>query len=253
MFQGPLGSSILKRAIDKGVVQIALTNIRDYARDKHQVTDDYPYGGGSGMVMKPEPVYEAIEAVSGQPAERELRTASVADEERTWVVLMTPQGKVLTQEKVAELAGRKRLMIVCGHYEGFDERIRFAADEEISIGDYVLTGGEIPAMVVIDAVVRLLPGVLGDEESAAQDSFSMGILEWPQYTRPRVFRGMEVPEILLSGDHEKVRLWRRKEALRRTLLRRPDLLERAALTREDEKLLAEIEDELGGSYAGNCQ
>ncbi|MGE5484665.1 MAG: tRNA (guanosine(37)-N1)-methyltransferase TrmD [Ignavibacteriales bacterium] len=231
MFEGPLGASIVGKAIEKGLLDVRITNIRDYAEGKHKVTDDYPYGGGTGMVMKPEPVYAAIDAtVEGAAG-------------RPWIVLMTPQGEVFNQGIAEDLSRKEHLVIVCGHYEGFDERIRFAADQEISIGDYVLTGGEIPALVVVDAVCRLVPGVLGDEMSAEQDSFTQGVLEGPQYTRPREFRGMEVPEVLLSGDHERVRLWRRKEALRRTLVRRRDLLERVELSDEDRRLLAEVEAE----------
>lgn len=234
MFSGPLGVSMLGRAAENGLVQFQITNIRDFAEGKHKITDDYPFGGGTGMVMKPEPVFAAIDAITMDGGER------------PWILLMTPQGEVFNQRMAAELSRKDRLAIVCGHYEGFDERIRTAVDQEISIGDYVLTGGEIPALVLIDAVCRLVPGVLGDELSATDDSFAMGILEGPQYTRPREFRGMEVPDVLISGDHEKVRVWRRKEALRRTLLRRADLLDRVTLSEEDHRLLEEIRAEDGG-------
>lgn len=231
MFEGPLGASILGRALEKGLLSVRVTNIRDYAEGRHKVTDDCPYGGGTGMVMKPEPVYAAIDDAVERSAAR------------PWIVLMTPQGEVFSQAIAWDLARRVHLVFVCGHYEGFDERIRLGVDQEISIGDYVLTGGEIPALVVVDAVCRLVPGVLGDDMSAVQDSFAQGLLEGPQYTRPREFRGMEVPEVLLSGDHEKVRLWRRKEALRRTLIRRRDLLDGMALSDEDRRLLAEVRGE----------
>ncbi|NPV71210.1 MAG: tRNA (guanosine(37)-N1)-methyltransferase TrmD [Firmicutes bacterium] len=232
MFSGPLDASIIKRARDNGLVDVRVTNIREYAPGKHKVTDDYPYGGGSGMVMKPEPVYAALEAVIGN---RDCKP---------WVVLMTPQGEVFNQSVAERLSRLSWFVLVCGHYEGVDERIRYTVDQEISIGDYVLTGGELPALVVIDAVCRLIRGVLGDEESALADSFASGILEGPQYTRPREFRGMRVPDVLLSGDHEKVRRWRRKEALRRTLVRRRDLVRRELLTAEDIELLEEIESEI---------
>ncbi|MCR4398389.1 MAG: tRNA (guanosine(37)-N1)-methyltransferase TrmD [Firmicutes bacterium] len=234
MFFGPLSASILGRAAQAGVLRFEVINIRDYAEGKHKVTDDYPYGGGTGMVMKPEPVYAALDSIIARAPER------------PWIVLMTPQGDVFNQRVARDLSKKGHLVIVCGHYEGVDERIRFAVDQEISIGDYVLTGGEIPALAVIDAVSRLVPGVLGDEASALTDSFADGILEGPQYTRPREFRGMEVPEVLLSGDHERVRLWRRREALKRTLTRRPDLLDKANLSEEDRGLLREVKRELGG-------
>ncbi len=231
MFAGPLSESIVARARERGLVEIHVHDLRDYARDKHRTTDDYPFGGGSGMVMKPEPVFAAVESViglAGGPCR---------------VILMTPQGRTFTQDEARRLAREARIVLVCGHYEGVDERIRLAlVTDEISIGDYVLTGGELPAMVVIDAVTRLIPGVL-DEESTAAESFASGLLDYPQYTRPREFRGMRVPDVLVSGDHEKVRVWRRKQALARTLERRPDLLRRAELSSEDRRLLDEIERE----------
>lgn len=212
MFAGPFAESIIKRAREKGLVAINLVNIRDYSRDKHKSVDDYPYGGGAGMVMKPEPVFLATEAVRGKNSR---------------VILLSPQGEVLRQEKVRELARRPHLILICGHYEGVDERIRERlVDEEISIGDYILTGGELPAMVLVDAVVRLIPGVLGTPVSLEEESFSRDLLEYPQYTRPREFRGLQVPEILLSGNHQEVARWRREQAIRRTLEKRPDLLGR---------------------------
>ena len=235
MFTGPLSESIIKRARDKGIVEINIHNIRDFTCDKHRVTDDYPYGGGVGMVMKPEPIFRGVESVMG-----------AVEGARPRIILMSPQGRTFTQELAKEFAGEPHLIFICGHYEGVDERVReFLATDEVSIGDYVLTGGELPAMVVIDAVVRLVPGVLKEGESFVSDSFYNGLLDFPHYTRPQDFRGMKVPEVLLSGDHEKVRRWRRKESLRRTLLRRPELLERAHLSEEDKRLLQEVKEEEG--------
>lgn len=221
MFDGPFTESIVKRAREKGLVEINLVNIRDYSPNKHKSVDDYPYGGGAGMVMRPEPVFLATEAVR---------------RENSWVILLSPQGTVLRQEKVRELATRPHLVLICGHYEGVDERIReYLVDEEISIGDYILTGGELPAMVLVDAVVRLIPGVLGTHVSLEEESFNNGLLEYPQYTRPRNFRGLQVPEILLSGNHQEVARWRREQAIRRTLERRPDLLGRQQLPATGER------------------
>lgn len=220
MFQGPLGESIVGRAVEAGQVQLCLHNIRDWAGDRHRTVDDTPYGGGAGMVMKADVLGAAIEAI------RSLG-------ERAPVTLLTPQGRPLTQEVVRELAGRPRLILVCGHYEGIDERARLLhVDDEISIGDYVLTGGELPAMVVIDAVVRLLPGVL-DDESLLQDSHHQGLLEYPHYTRPASYGGLGIPPKLLSGHHAEIERFRRQESLRRTLLRRPDLLDHAPLSAQD--------------------
>ncbi len=230
-FASPLHCSIVGRALEAGLVEVALHNLRDYTTDRHQVVDDYPYGGGGGMVLKPEPLFAAVEALQQQ-------------EPRAHVVLLSPQGRQFDQKLAAELAGRSRIILICGHYEGLDERVREAlVDEEISVGDYVLTGGEPAALVVIDAVSRLLPGVLGDEQAPDKDSFAEALLEYPHYTRPAEFRGMQVPATLLSGHHEQIRRWRRKESLRRTRQRRPDLLEQAALTAEDRELLEEIVDE----------
>lgn len=213
MFAGVFGLSIIKRAQDKALLEIVLTDIRTYARDKHRSVDDRPYGGGPGMVMMCEPIFSAVEDVQtrGGPVDE--------------VILLTPQGRRLDQQLVRNLAAKKRLVLIAGRYEGFDERIRTdLATMEVSIGDYVLSGGEAAAMVVVDAVGRLLPGVLGDDESCVEESFSDGVLEYPQYTRPAEFRGLKVPEVLLSGDHEKLKQWRQRQAQERTRKRRPDLL-----------------------------
>jgi len=212
MFAGVFGASILKKAQEKGAVQLEVTDIRAFSGNKHNQVDDYPYGGGAGMVLKPEPMFSAVE------------TITVGKNPR--IILMCPQGERFTQRKAEELAQEKELVFLCGHYEGYDERIRqHLVTDEISIGDFVLTGGELGAMTVIDSVVRLLPGVLGQEESHIQDSFSTGLLEHPHYTRPADFRGMKVPDVLLSGNHAKIEQWREEQSLKRTLERRPDLLE----------------------------
>jgi tRNA (guanine37-N1)-methyltransferase len=230
-FASPLECSILGRALAAGLARVALHNLRDYTTDKHQVVDDYPYGGGGGMVLKPAPLFAAIDALQQSAP-------------RGHVVLLSPQGRPFRQPLAGELAARERVILICGHYEGVDERVRTAlVDEEISLGDYVLTGGEPAALVLMDAVIRLLPGVLGDEQAPDKDSFAGDLLEYPHYTRPAQFRGLAVPEMLLSGHHEQIRRWRRKESLRRTRRRRPDLLERAPLTKEDLELLEEIADE----------
>ncbi len=227
MFSGPFDSSIIKRATEKGILEIHITYIRDFAHDKHRITDDYPFGGGAGMVMKPEPIFEAVEFVKERSGSGHSR-----------VILLCPQGRVFNQDMARNLAGESHLILICGHYEGIDERVREKlVDDEISIGDFVLTGGEIPAMVIVDAVARMIPGVLGEEESFVTDSFYNGLLEYPQYTRPREYAGLKVPDILLSGDHEKIRLWRRKMSLQKTLERRPDLLREEDLSKEDRKLL----------------
>jgi tRNA (guanine37-N1)-methyltransferase len=226
-----LKASILGRAQKAGLIEVRLTNIRDFAFDRHRTVDDAPYGGGNGMVMKVEPLVAALESLPGKPRPR--------------IVLMAPQGRPFNQALAAELAGLERLVIICGRYEGIDERVRqLAVDQEISLGDFVLSGGELPALVVVDAVSRLIPGVLGGECSAAADSFSDGLLEHPHYTRPPEFRGLTVPEVLTSGNHAAIERWRRKESLRRTLRKRPELLQRAPLGPEDEKLLAEIRGEM---------
>lgn len=214
MFAGPFGDSIIKRATDKKILEIRLTQLRDFALDKHKQTDDSPFGGGSGMVLKPEPMYRAVRSVLSRSQEISPRKIIIAD----------PCGKIFSQEMAKELATFQRLIFICGHYEGFDARIYDLADEIISIGDYVLTGGELPVMVMVDATARMLPGVLGSEESAQTDSFFNGLLTFPQYTRPRDFEGKSVPEVLLSGNHAEIKKWRQEQSLKITKLRRPDLL-----------------------------
>ena len=228
MFQGPLDESLLKKAQEKGLLNLNLVNLRDFTTDKHKTADDSPYGGGAGMVMKVDVVAAAIsnlKSASGGPASK--------------VILMCPTGKLLTQDKVKELAKLESLTLICGHYEGVDERVRDYVDEEISIGDYVLTGGELPAMVLIDAVARHIPGVVKEEASVKQDSFYAGLLDHPTYTRPEEFEGKKVPDVLLSGHHTEIERWRRKEALQKTLYLRPDLLAKADLSENDRKLLGE--------------
>jgi len=216
-FVSPLGQSILKRAQEKKIVEIKIHNLRDYAVDKHHITDDRPYGGGPGMVLKPEPVFRVVEAI--------LSARSHQQVEHKQIILPSPQGKVFNQEKAKELAKCPWLIFICGHYEGVDERVRQELiTDEISIGDYVLTGGEIPTLVIIDAVVRLLPGVVGNADSVKEESFTQGMLDWPQYTRPRNFRGWEVPEVLLCGNHQEIARWRREQAKQRTLIKKPELL-----------------------------
>ena len=238
MFEGPLSESILRQAQEKGLLTIGLTNIRDFARDKHRTADDYPYGGGSGMVMKPDPIFEATESVLagglGETGEGRGEPA---------VILLSARGRLFDQVLAAELATRERLVLICGRYKGVDERVTSLVTHEISIGDYVLTGGEIAAMVIVDAVARLVPGVLGDIESAETDSHFDGLLGPPTYTRPEEYRGLRVPDVLVSGNHEKIRLWRRKAALRVTKERRPDLLDATKLIDEDLEILEEIEQE----------
>jgi len=223
-----LSESIMKRAVERGAVRVDVYNIRDFTTDKHRQVDDYPY---AGMVLKPEPVFNAVEYLERDGQER-LR------------VLLTPGGRVFNQSVAEEYAREeRRILFIAGRYEGMDERIRAVTDEEISIGDYVLTGGELPALVIIDAVTRLLPGVLGDARSAEDESFTTGLLDYPHYTRPVEFRGMRVPDVLLGGNHRLIRRWRRREALKRTLRQRPDLLERADLSEEDHELIKEIKEE----------
>jgi len=212
MFDGVLNQSILKKAQEKNIVHFNLVNFRDYSEDKHKKVDDYPYGGGAGMVLSPQPIFSAVEALTDHSNQARI-------------VLMCPQGEQFNQQKAQELATEKHLIFICGHYEGYDERIRtHLVTDELSIGDYILTGGELASMVVIDSVTRLLPRVLGNEESSQHDSFSTGLLEYPQYTRPSDFRGLKVPDVLLSGDHGRIESWRKSEALKRTKERRPDLL-----------------------------
>ncbi|MFW6115609.1 MAG: tRNA (guanosine(37)-N1)-methyltransferase TrmD [Chloroflexota bacterium] len=246
MFRGPLDESILGRAREEGRLSVALHDIRDYAVDKHHVTDEPPYGGGGGMVMKAEPIFEAVETVLGEPLPGEGDAGGETAGGGVPVVLLTPQGRLFSQEIAGGFSARRRVALVCGRYEGVDERVRrHLATDELSIGDYVLTGGELAAMVVIDAVTRLLPGVLGDPTATVEDSHARGLLEGPHYTRPRVFRGWEVPEVLLSGDHAAVARWRREEALRRTWERRPDLLVEAQLSARDREFLEGLREEGG--------
>ncbi|MBI2917488.1 MAG: tRNA (guanosine(37)-N1)-methyltransferase TrmD [Chloroflexi bacterium] len=233
MFQGPFAESIVRRAADQGLVSIALHQIRDYTTDKHHTVDDYSYGGGPGMVMKPEPVFAAVEDVRSQAG------AALP------VILLTPQGRLFSQGIADELAKLPGFILLCGHYEGVDERVhRHLASDEISIGDYVLTGGELPAMVLVDAVVRLLPGAVGSPESLAEDSLRQGVLQYPLYTRPADFRGWKVPEVLVSGNHQEVARWRRRQALVRTRRRRPDLLVKTELTLAEHRWL---ESQLSGA------
>jgi tRNA (guanine37-N1)-methyltransferase len=233
MFTGPLDSSILKRAALQNRVNVNIHNIRDYTHDRHNTADDYAYGGGAGMVLKPEPVFEAVENVKSEVRENTATDAHV--------ILLTPQGRLFNQQVAYELAQKKWLMFICGHYEGVDDRIsKHLVDDEISIGDYVLTGGELPAMVVFDAVVRLLPGVLGSEESLLHESHTGGLIEYPQYTRPEVYREWKVPEVLLSGNHAEIARWRREQSIRRTIERRPDLLKIAELTEKEKEFVAEL-------------
>lgn len=225
MFSGVFGASILKKAQEKDAVKLEVTDIRTFSGNKHNQVDDYPYGGGAGMVLKPEPMFSAVEAICAGKQPR--------------IILMCPQGERFTQKKAEELSQEKELVFLCGHYEGYDERIRqHLVTDEISIGDFVLTGGELGAMTVIDSVVRLLPGVLGQEDSHIQDSFSTGLLEHPHYTRPAEFRGMKVPDVLLSGNHAKIEQWREEQSLKRTFERRPDLLDQYPLT-DKQKLYVE--------------
>ncbi len=229
MLSGVFNSSILRKGYEKDKFSYSLVNFRDYTENKHYKVDDYPYGGGAGMVLTPQPIFDAVDAVV---KERSTKPR---------IVLMCPQGEPYNQKKAEELAKEEHLVFICGHYEGYDERIREQLiTDEISIGDYVLTGGELGAMVVIDSVVRLLPDVLGNKESAPEDSFSTGLLEHPHYTRPANFRGMKVPDILLSGDHAKIEAWRRKESLKRTYERRPELIDKHTLSEEDAKIWNEF-------------
>lgn len=231
MFISPLQESILGKAIERGLIQIQTVNIRDFTSDKHHVVDDIPYGGGQGMVMKVEPIAQAIDSIKSQNPS-------------AWAIYLTPQGEPFHQDLARKLSTRSHLILLCGRYEGVDERIReIFIDEEISIGDYVLTGGELAALVLIDAISRFIPGVLGSDRSAEEDSFRHSLLEYPQYTRPFNFRGYCVPKVLLSGNHAEIAQWRRREALRRTFLRRPDLLSKATLSDEDKKLLKEIHEQ----------
>jgi tRNA (guanine37-N1)-methyltransferase len=233
IFASPLAESLLKKALDRNLIQVRIKNLRDFTRDKHRMTDDYPYGGGVGMVMKPEPIIRAVEEIKKEDPEAQA-------------VLLTPQGKRLDQELAREMSDRKHWILVCGRYEGVDERVHTAGiDRGISIGDYILTGGEIPALVVIEAVSRHIPGFLGCEQSVEEDSFAQGLLKYPQYTRPPAYRGMAVPEVLLSGNHAQIERWRRQESLRKTFLQRPDLLEKVSLSEEDKAFLGELKAQEG--------
>ncbi|MBI5204469.1 MAG: tRNA (guanosine(37)-N1)-methyltransferase TrmD [Nitrospirae bacterium] len=234
IFNAYLNESIIKRAINKKIIEAKVHNLRDFTADRHRTVDDYPYGGGPGMVMKPEPFFNAVETIKSDGIPR-----------RT--IMLSPQGKVFNQGMALSMSKESQdLILICGRYEAVDERVREnIVDEEISIGDYILTGGELPALVIIDTVARLIPGVLGDERSNEEESFTWGILDYPQYTRPPEFRGLMVPEVLLSGNHKDISNWRRKEALRRTILKRPELIGRALLTDKDHKLVSEIKEEEG--------
>jgi len=251
-FRGPLDYGIVRRARESGLVEINVHDLRTFTKDKHSTVDDRPFGGGEGMVLKPEPLFECVESLGLSPRERRL-----AGEAKETVVLLSPQGRMFTQGVVEEMAALERLVLICGRYEGVDERVAESlADQEISIGDYVLSGGELGAAVVIDTITRLVPGALGNAASARQESFSGvqkveadgpdstcgsgGLLDYPHYTRPAEFRGMAVPEVLIGGNHEQIRRWRRGKALEKTLRNRPDLLERQPLSEEDRKMLAEI-------------
>lgn len=246
VFPSYLDTSIIKRARERGLIRVNVHNIRDYTHDKHHMTDDTPYGGGGGMVMKPEPVFEAVETVLGSRyATNATRPPSPLSppqpESNIPIILLTPQGRVFNHAIVQELSQHPRIALICGRYEGIDERIReHLVTDEISIGDYVLTGGELPALIFIDAIARLLPDVLGDPSGAEDDSHAMGLLEYPHYTRPPEFRGWKIPDILLSGAHAKIDKWRREQALERTFRKRPDMLEKAELSKEDKKFLEKI-------------
>lgn len=243
MFQVPFSFGIFQRAIDQNLVSINLYNIRDYTHDKHHTVDDYPYGGGAGMVLKPEPIFETIESIKSNVKEEAGKLP---------IILLTPQGRLFSQQIAQELSGYSHLILICGHYEGIDERVReHLATDEISIGDYVLTGGELPALAVIDAVVRLLPGVLGSENSPLDDSHASGLLEYPQYTRPATYRGWQVPEVLLSGDHARIARWRREQVIQRTLERRPELLDRANLCLSEKQLVERLATSPPQSYNNN--
>jgi len=236
MFESPFSVGIFQRAVEQKLVTINTCNIRDYTHDAHHTVDDYAYGGGAGMILKPEPIFEAVEAIISDVHSRE--EASGGSSDALPIILLTPQGRLFSQEIACELSKRRHLILICGRYEGIDERVRqHLATDEISIGDYVLGGGELAAMVVIDAVVRLLPGVLGSEASLVEDSHTFGLLEYPQYTRPAAYRGWSVPEVLLSGNHAQIAEWRREQAILRTLERRPELLDKVSLSSKERQLI----------------
>jgi len=231
MFQSPFSTGLFQRAIDRKLVRVDIHDIRDYTHDKHRTVDDYPYGGGAGMVLKPEPIFEAVEVLKSE----------ISTDGELPIILLTPQGRLFSQQIALELSKHSRLVLICGHYEGIDERVReHLVTDEISIGDYVLSGGELAAMVVVDAVVRLLPGVLGSEASPLDDSHTTGLLEYPQYTRPQVYRDWAVPEVLLSGNHAQIAEWRREQAISRTLKRRPELLDKANLCLQEKQLVERL-------------
>jgi tRNA (guanine37-N1)-methyltransferase len=259
-FRGPLDYGIVRRAREAGLIEILIHDLREFTHDRHRTVDDRPFGGGEGMVLKPEPIFECMDSVGITPREQR-----VGDDAKESVILLSPQGELFTQAVAQELMGRERLVLICGRYEGVDERVaRHLADREISVGDFVLSGGELGAAVIVDTVTRLVPGALGNAASSRQESFtsgpggpvlrvegeppsstcsSGGLLDYPHYTRPAEYRGLKVPEILVNGNHDEIRRWRRREALQKTLHRRPDLLNEAQLSKEDQKLLAEIEAE----------
>ncbi len=249
VFPSYLETSIIKRARERGLIHVDVHNIRDYTHDKHHMTDDTPYGGGGGMVMKPEPIFEAVESVLGlnkpfDETQGETPLSPPTVESNIPIILLTPQGRVFNQTIAQELSQHPRIALLCGRYEGIDERIReHLVTDEISIGDFVLTGGELPALILIDAIARLLPEVLGDPTGAEDDSHAMGLLEYPHYTRPPEFRGWKPPDVLLSGDHAKIDKWRREQALERTLRKRPDMLEKAELSKADLKFIQKLKVE----------
>ena len=243
MFDSPFAYGMVKRAQQKGLVEIEVVDLRDFTEDKHRKVDDEPYGGGQGMVLKPEPIFKAVEAVRRSTEPR-----------KSAVVLLSPQGKRLDQKEVVRLSGKEELILICGRYEGVDERVREGLiTDEISIGDYVISGGEVAAMVLVEAVVRLIPGVVGDEQSVREESFITGLLDYPSYTRPPSFRGMDVPSVLLSGNHEEIRRWRRRKALEKTLSKRPDLIDKARLDEESKEILSELIGEQVGKIEGERQ
>lgn len=245
MCEGVFGTSILGKARDKGIVSLNAVNFRDFSGNKHNSVDDTPYGGGGGMVLKPDPIFAAVEHVLAETsAEAGAAESAIEPAAKPRIILMCPQGQTYNQQIAEELAQEQHLIFICGHYEGYDERIReHLVTDELSIGDYVLTGGELPALTVIDSVVRLQPGALGNETSAVTDSFSTGLLEYPHYTRPAEFRGWKVPDMLLSGHHANIEVWRREQALQRTLERRPDLLETAELSAKDKLTLKRLQEQ----------
>ncbi len=234
MFTGPFDESIIKRAVEKGKIKIFIHNLRNFGIGKHHVCDDRPYGGGPGMVLKPEPIWRVLKSIRRKTESKEQK-----------IILLSPQGKIFTQEKAKKLAQAKHLVFICGHYEGVDERICSLVDEQISIGDYILTGGEIPALVVVDSIVRLIPGVVGKESSVLNESFTSRFLDYPQYTRPRSWQKKRVPTILFSGHQKKIATWRREQAMRNTYLKRPDLLTRMSLSEEEKKIYKKIRKEYG--------